>query len=184
MDSRTSNYVKQHASIAAFPGVMMLLYYFFQRLGPARDFGTFYDLTFPILNYTMLVGGIAYLAIAMACTTGRLIFFLIDAIVTIVVGAVMLFAGLSWLSITKSIGLYEILFVMFGMYFLRSGYIGFVQYRVLAAGRGTHRVAEASTPPEPQAPHPASLPSDALPKDGDPPPEEGYLAALAKEKDK
>ena len=37
--------------------------------------------------------------------------------------------------------------------------------------------------PVAEAVHPASVRPAALPKDGEPPPPEGYLAALAKEKD-
>jgi len=185
MFDRKHPYVKGHATTVALPGIVMLLYsQFGGRLAHMDEHGAIYNFSVDLFNYMLLIGSFAFFAIAAFCLTGRLIAMLSDAAVSFVCGGIMIACSIVWMISFKSILLNSIMFVVVGFILVRSGLGALDMYRRLIV---TAPDATTSSPPtvpqEPTAPHPASQASSALPKDGEPPPPEGYLAALSKEKD-
>ena len=182
MFDRKHPYVKGHAASAGLPGAVMLVYWGLSS--PIYYEGQTLSNFANTLFFGMLfVGGIALLLIAALCVSGRLVAILADAIVSFACGAVMIGCAAIWC--LKGIGIQDILFLIFGLMFCRNGLSCFDMYRRLIITAPEAKTASAipSKPVAPPVPHPASQASSALPKDGEPPPPEGYLAALGKEKD-
>jgi len=185
MFDRKHPFVKGHATTVALPGIVMLLYSQFSgRLAHMDEHGAIYNFCADLFNYMLLIGAFAFLAIAAFCLTGRLVAMLSDAAVSFICGGIMIACSIVWIVSFKSIPFNSIMFGIVGFILVRSGLGSLDMYRrliVTAPDAGTP--SPPSAPQEPAAPHPASQASSALPKDGEPPPPEGYLAALSKEKD-
>ncbi len=92
----------------------------------------------------------------------------------------MVACALFWTVQEKSADLQNILILIFGAMFVRSGLVSLSIYRRGSANRVNGVVQEVAVP-KVEAIHPASIRPSSLPTDGEPP--EGYLAALSKEKD-
>lgn len=162
---------------------------------PIFDHGEAYALSFTVFYGMLKIGGICLLLIAAVCWTGRPIALVLDAIVTTLCGLIMVGCAVCWTIFEKSMDLQNLLIFIVGIMFTRSGFANgslFVRGEGAFEGKSggkswfgipTLEPPGAQEPPVPEVPHPASLKSDALPGEGEPPPDEGYLAALSKEKD-
>lgn len=178
-----NRYAKLNAPTVAFAGFLMLLYAFMGGgwVYPA-DANEFYVFTLSAFDWLLRIGGAAMLIVAAICYTGARIGLLLEVIVSGLCGLTMWMCAGTWL-MNGSVGINTILICVFGFLFLSAARSAWTMYR---AGEGTTKprvAAQPAAPVAPPPPHPASQASSVLPKDGEPPPEEGYLAALSKEED-
>ncbi len=182
MFDRKHPYVKGHATSAGFAGAIMLMYWYFTT--PLFYEGEALKNAATNLFFGMLIGGgAALLLVAAVCSTGRLVAILADSIVSFACGAIMIFYAVVWSF--DGLGFQNLLFLVLGFMLCRNGLACFDMYRrlIITAPDANAPTAKSTPSQVPPAPHPASKASSALPKDGEPPPPEGYLAALSKEKD-
>lgn len=181
------------AGIAAM--LMLFIGWFFASKGISSN--RFYNATVDVFYWSLRVGGILMALVAALCAANLRAGLFFDAIVSGVCGVIMALIAIYWLIDAGGGDLQSLIYVIFGGGFVSASISAMRSYR--AAGMNGGRYAEdAAVAREPsghgpayrdhrapvvEAVHPASVRSEALPKDGEPPPPEGYLAALAKEKD-
>lgn len=181
-----NRYAKLNAPMVTLAGAVMLFWAWYTRGGwsyPASA-SAFFVFTLHAFDWMLLVGGAAMVTVGIVCFSGARIGLLLESIVSGICGVVMLVCAGTWLS-NGSLGPNTILIGFFGFTYVSGARSAWAMYRGSAATPGPPgvRVSAPVVPAAPPPPHPASQASSALPKDGEPPPEEGYLAALAKEED-
>jgi len=140
---------------------------------------TMVDLLFVVLRG----GGAAFIVIGALLYAGLRFALLIDAVVVGLCGLILAACGVYWI-VTEGPGIQDVLYLIFGVLFLRAGVHSFGAYRkgdTLEAPLTAPATdgAQSAAPAEPV--HPASIRPDSLPPDGEVPPD-GYLSALSKEK--
>jgi len=191
--------VKQNAWHCGFSGLMMLAFaYWYGALGPSPELdGAVYVRSFDVFNLTLRAGGALLLVAAGLSAAGIGVAALMEVIVSGLSGVLMLGCAVCWIVSEGGLGPIDLLALVLGLILAHAGIRSLGAYRAGMARRsvGTDRgraasgelfgsgSAHVSKPTVPEPVHPASLASDALPKAGDAPPEEGYLAALSKEQD-
>ncbi len=175
-DDPRSEFARGNAIYAAI-GAALLLYYGFGVGLVGTSGSAVYNVSVDVCTLAMKSGGVAMACIAAACMAGIAKALLFDAVVAIGIGVVFALCGATWLLTT---GDWEgLLFLVFGAMFISSGRQCWNAYR---SGAGESHGFPVQ-PVEPVRPvHPAEVHPDVLPKPGEPPPAEGYLAALAREK--
>lgn len=173
-----NRHASQNAGMAAFAGLILLVFGIWYPLSPAFKRGEFYEFLFDLFRWTLCIGGVSLLGVAVVCMMGRSIGLLLDAIVSGVVGILLLVCAVGWISYESGVDMTNIVVLLVSLMLLKEGYSNFNLWRVTAEAGPVPR---AIVPP-PEAP-PVKIASGILPKDGEPPPPEGYLAALAREKD-
>lgn len=178
-----SQNAKYNASAAAIAAALMLYFgWVAGGMQGAVDHGAAYDLSFKVFNWMLRIGGLAMVVTAIICYTGKVVGLLMEAITSAVCGILMLGCAATWLAFERSLDLNTLLVGVFSLTFLSAARHAWTMYKV-DSGSTVRAVAMPVMPAEPVPPHPASQASSALPKEGEPPPEEGYLAALSKEED-
>lgn len=192
--------VRENAWYCGLSGLVMLGFAFLQPLSALYDHGPLYAGSFDVFRSTLLGGGTLLLVIAALSVANLGVAALMEAIVTSLSGTLMTACAICWTVYEGTIDVTNLLVLVFGLLMAQSGIRGLMAYRVIASRESVGAAPErtASTgwfglkrggPPVPAPPvapeptHPASLASSALPKAGEAPPEEGYLAALSKERD-
>jgi len=173
------------AGPAAFAGLLMLFYAWYTGGWVyAADASQFFVFTLHLFDWMLLIGGIAMIVVAVVCYLGARIGLLLEAIVSGLCGLIMITCAGTW-AINGSMGLNTMLIGFFSLTFLSGAGSAWRMYAGTSSkgGRSAVRVSTPVAPAAPPTPHPASRASSVLPKDGEPPPEEGYLAALSREKD-
>ncbi len=152
----------------------------------------FYNTVVDVFNWMLRVGGVCLLLVAMICFAGLRIGLLLDALVSGICGLVIIFCAVVYIKF-DGLDLYYLLYVLFGGLFVnaaRNAGASFLRTAPGATGQGSTgkqgwfgaKSSDAPTTAQPaEPPHPASIRPDSLPKDGEPPPPDGYLAALSKE---
>ena len=177
---------RRNAAYTLVVGLVLLLYGWMVRPVYSDELGSFYNATLDVFFWTLKLGGGVFVAIGVLSFTGLRVALLLDALASAICGAVMLLCGLYWMKET-GFDLSRILFVFFGVMFLRAatGSISLFSGSESAAAVA----ADAAGPPEhaggtpaDEPAHPASQHPDSLPGEGEPPPPDGYLAALSKDK--
>ncbi len=163
----------------------------------------FYNATVDVFYWSLRIGGILMALVAALCAANLRLGLLFDAIVSGACGVIMALIAIYWLIDAGGVDLQSLIYLIFGGGFVSASLSAMRSYRMAGArdgpGRATedalgvprpvrHGGSETGTPDATRATpatmvHPASLRPEALPKEGEPPPPEGYLAALAKEKD-
>lgn len=166
---------KLNASTVAFAGALMLFWSWYSGSWTYPDFATV------MFDWMLLVGGIAMIGVAVVCYLGARIGLLLETIVSGICGVIMLVCAGTWI-VKGLMGINTVLIGIFGVMFVSAARSAWSMYQS-DSGSGPHVAAQLAAPVAPPPPHPASQASPALPKDGEPPPEEGYLAALAKEEE-
>lgn len=175
-DDPRSRYARDNAMYAGFAALLMLYYGFHVGLVGYSD-SAIYNTSVSICDWTMKIGGIALAAIAVGGAAGIAEVLAVDAVVSLVIGASFLFCGLIWL-LTQ--GDWEgLLFIVFGGMFLNAARGCWNSFR---GGRQYLPVAPVQDAGPPRPVHPAAEHPEVLPKADEPPPAEGYLARLAREK--
>jgi hypothetical protein len=161
----------------AFAAVLMLLYGWLAGLEGVSN-NEIYNAAVDAFKWTLRLGGIAMLLAAIVCFAGLRIGLLLDALASAGSGAVMLVCVGIWFSQGSGFDLQDVVILLFSLLLIREAWISFRLFSDTAAA------TEATTiHAEPIVPHPASVHPPSLPSEGEPPPPEGYLSALAKEKD-
>lgn len=181
-----NKYAQYNASTVAFAGFLMLFWAWYSGGGwvyPA-DASKVFVFSLHAFDWTLIIGGVAMLIVAAICFLGQRVGLLMETIVSGAIGLVFLLCAAIWV-IGNSIGMQTILNGIFGFMFISAARSAWKMYNAGAPDRTTSGfpVQPVRAPEAPPTPHPASLASSALPKDGEPAPDEGYLAALAKEED-
>jgi len=162
---------------ALLPAGIMLVYgfvYYSDVSGTSNS--EIYNRAVTVFGATLKIGGVLMVAVTAACAIGMPAALLLDAIVSVGCGGTFAACGLIWLITVGD--LQGILLLVFGIIFLASGWSSWNLYAIGGVADARDPAAEADEPP----PHPASLPSDALPRPDETPPPDGYLAALSREK--
>ncbi|MBK8269533.1 MAG: hypothetical protein IPK83_15015 [Planctomycetes bacterium] len=176
-----NRHASQNAGMAAFAGLILLVFgiwYLRHPMSPAFKRGEFYEFLFVLFRWTLCIGGVSLLGVAVICMIGKSIGLLLDAIVSGLVGILLLVCAVGWICYESSVDLTNIVVLLVSLMLLKEGYANFNLWRVTAEAGLVPRAVV----PRPEAP-PVKIASGILPKEGEPPPPEGYLAALAKEKD-
>ncbi len=150
-----------------------------------------------VFNWTLWLGGFAFLLVAAIGFCGFRGSLLISSVVSAICGLAFVGSNLCRLALGSPRVLNYWIALVFGCLLLKSAHTAWSWYRADAAGAGDRSRSEAdadsarhwlrrrqvpSSPPSNEPPHPASFRPTGLPADGSPPPG-GYLAALAREED-
>lgn len=171
------------ASQALFAGALLTIYgWFLSAKGISSSVA--YNAIVDVFYWTLRVGGPLMLLAGAACFAGLRPGILIDAVAAGICGVVMLVYALAGVFTGVGIGVNNLLALVFGVLFLSSARRSMEYYlssRGSPARMGARPAPEAR--PVAEAVHPASVRPASLPAEGEPPPEEGYLAALAREDD-
>jgi hypothetical protein len=183
-----NEHARGNATHTLIAGIVLLIVFWWYT-----DFGGFSeDSVFNILAdvsiWTFRIGGVALVLISLSLFAGRSIGLLLDAVVSACIGIVMLACGVYGAAIYEESRLYYLLFALFGLIFSKAAYNSFQAYKhrpaeEFGAAPASAMAGGPEKPPADEPVHPASVHPDALPEDGEPPPDDGYLAALSKEKD-
>lgn len=173
----------------------LMLYYGWGTGGWAipSDATAFYETTIRIFDWMLRIGGILLAVVAVLCFAGIRLALLMDAFVSGLCGLIMVACPAYWI-LNDGLGIQYLMYVVFGVMFLnaaRGCWTAFHASGPATAGTPSRRTGwfgvqplpAPQAPPPPDPVHPASIHPESLPKDGEPPPPEGYLAALSKEKD-
>jgi len=140
----------------------------------------FFNAMVAIFYWTLRVGGALMWVVAGICYLGSRAGLLADVIVTGTSGVIMVVYGLS--GITVGLGINQILAIVFGATLIHAARGSFAVYRISEKSQWPSAAVPSSAPVA--APiHPASIHPPTLPNEDEPPPPEGFLAALAREDD-
>ena len=172
-----NKYAKQNAIQSAITAVVMLLYGFYLSATGWSSLVSddLYILAMEVFKWTLKGGGAAMLVVALLCFAGQPVGLLLDCLVSGACGLIMAACGAIWITRGKGFDLQDIVVLVFGVIFMRAAWISWTLF--------AEAPAEVPPPaPEPEPIHPASIHPEVLPKEGDAPPEEGFLAAMSKEK--
>ena len=116
---------------AAIGAALMLFVGFGLDLKGLAD-SRLYNVSVDGFTWTMKVGGILMGMVAVLLWAGWRPALLADAILTMAIGAIMIFAGAVWLSQSDMEGF---LLLVFGAVFLRSGWGSWIAHKGLGQGR-------------------------------------------------
>jgi len=148
-----------------------------------------------VFNWTLWLGGFAFLLVAVIGFWGLRGSLLISSMVSGMCGLAFVGSSLCRLTLGSPRVFNYWIALAFGCLLLKSAHTAWCWYRAEVAagedrprsepdadlaGRWFRRRQTPSPPSPPQPPHPASFRPSGLPPDGSPPPG-GYLAALARE---
>jgi hypothetical protein len=176
-----NTHARQTAATTSLAALLMLLYGWYGGGPHGVSSSELYNAAVDAFRWTLRIGGVAMLLTSAVCFLGRSVGLLLDFLVTGLCGAVMTGVGAVGLLAGGAPGLQDMLVLVFGLVFLRAAWSSWVFYNeaapVAAPGAGAGRPAAV----EPG--HPASVHPSSLPNEGQPAPPQGYLAALADEKD-
>ncbi len=173
---------RQVATHALAAGLLMSVFgWFFASTGISKS--EFYNTMVDVFYWMLRIGGGLMMIVGVCCIVQLRGALLADAMVAGLCGLVMLLYSASGLLSGVGIHLNHIVVLVLGLMFLGSAR----QSMVLFAAEGASIVARpgvdrAAAPPV-ESIHPASVHPRSLPTELEPPPPDGYLAALSKEKD-
>jgi len=194
--------MNRHAKENAFPAgiaalVMMLYGFAFGGIGVSPALGPFYETTIQVFNGLLKFGGLALGAVAVMSVAGLRAALLCDFLVSGLCGCLMAACAVYWTVQEKSLSVMNVLILVFGVMFIRAAFVSWSLYWPAGEQDGGESVDKAAgggwfgrkkpTPdsqvdaPKADPIHPASIHPSSLPEEGQPPPDEGYLAALSKE---
>lgn len=169
------------ASQSLFAGALLTIYGWFlsaRGISPSDTYNTIVD----VFYWTLRVGGPLMLLAGAACFAGLRPGMFIDAAAAGICGVMMLVYALAGVFTGVGFGVNNLLALVFGVLFLSSARRSMEYY---LSSRRAHANVEARPAREArpvfEAVHPASVRPASLPAEGEPPPAEGYLAALARE---
>ncbi|HWL95298.1 MAG TPA: hypothetical protein VNT79_17390 [Phycisphaerae bacterium] len=170
---------RENAGTAAFGGVILLILGSFFRIGFHAGHGPIYAFLIDLFNWSVPAAGALMLAAAALCFLGSRYGLILDAATSGVTGLILVACGVGWTVFEGKLDVYTVVVLLLAVMLLRESYsTGMNFWGHMPRSAGGKRVVEAMAP----AP-PVRINSSVLPKDGEPAPEEGYLAALARERD-
>lgn len=159
---------RSNSFMALIPGLLMTAYGWYAPYVPSGS--GLHPATMHIFNYTLQFGGPILLIAALVCQLGQPAGIWIDAIASLVCGAILLLIGVYWIIVDRDLN--DFLITIFALMLLGSGrrqLPGLMQARY----RGM-----PDEPPSPEPRRPVEPPAPSIPED--PPPPDGYLAALGR----
>lgn len=172
--ARDSFLARNAAGNSGFAAVLMLFFGFYRWGSYGTSESALYNFSVPLLTWTLLVGGALLGAASLLSMRGMHGALALDAAVSALCGVIFLFVGLLW---TWHDGLgFNSLLILFGVMYLRAARETWSFFRAPAEAVDAIPVAT------PVAPPPAAVPDPALPAPHEPPPPDGYLAALGRAK--
>jgi len=157
------------------PAVCFVIFGFYQSIIPDPSKADFYNLTVHLFNWTLRGGAVLFLSVVFMCGAGLTLGLLIDSVVSAICAAVFVIVGVNWSSHGFINGY---LCLLFALMFGGAARHQFMLWKDLT--REKDMPEARAFPVEPV--HPASIHPEVMPKADEPPPEEGYLARLAREK--
>lgn len=144
-----------------------------------------YNTTVDILFVVLRVGGLAFIIIAGLLFAGLRVALLFDVLTVGICGLALGACSLYWIALDGP-DVQELLYLVFAVLFLRAAHSSFGAYRRGTPGEQTPGALTTdqtpSAAPASNPVHPASVHPETLPQEDQPPPPDGYLAALSKEK--
>ncbi len=180
------NHPARQNALWAGIGAMLMLYYGWRVGLQGTTPSNFYNTTVDVFDWMLKFGGIGLAIVAVLCFVGQRVGLLLDVFVSGICGTIMILCAVYWLGYGlmhgSGVDLQDLLFLIFGGMFVSSARGCWTAYRTSAAAGGRQAVQTTVLSPPVAPVHPASVRPVSLSEDGKPPPE-GYLAALAKEKD-
>jgi hypothetical protein len=188
--------VRQNFGPAAIGAICLLYFGFFHLTEPSG--ADLFSRANWVFYHTLRIGGLAMAAIALWCVVGRPIALAVDAVVSVLIGGLLILTGLG-MAVDGGDMLQTVINVVCGGMFISSGFHNWKDYRFLSL-RTASKAATFRTPGLPDLNRPAHTAPTVRPKphasaEGErrdegrehreaptpPPPPEGFLAALAKE---
>jgi hypothetical protein len=139
----------------------------------------FYNRSWDVFYGMLRTGGVVLMLVAAISFAGLRVGLLLDALASGVCGLIMILCSAYWIKI-EGLEMRDALFAVFGILFVRAAFVSFSVFR--SGAPSASRPAPPADAPAADPVHPASLHPDSLPGEGEPPPPEGYLAALSKDK--
>lgn len=181
-----SDSLRSNGPYSLIPAALML-YFGWMVLTPWEQPESFLQTTGNLLCWTLRLGGVGMGVVALLYFAGLPAARPIETIVSGGAGLLMVFGGGCGVVIARGGDFQAILYVVFGLMFLREARQAWRVHRAALAGAGAEAPVAAArpvSPAAPESPHPASIrPASLADADRNPPPD-GYLDALAKEDDK
>lgn len=174
------NHSRQAASYTAFSGLVMLLYgaYLFSTgFSAVSSAPAIYSAAIELFKWTLLVGGLLLLVTAVVCAVGHRAGLILDAVISGVCGALLVGCAGIWFAKGRGFDIQDAVVMIFGVILVREAMGSWKIY--VASASQTGFPVDLVREPEPI--HPASIRPESIPE-GDEPPAEGYLAAMAKDK--
>lgn len=177
-----SQQARRNAGYAAIAGLVLLAYglvttpvFHVDEVSGTEEGYELFNASLHVFYAMLRFGGGALILTAGLCFAGIRFGILVSGVITGLCGLIMLACGGYWVSIDGWV-LSDILYLLFGFIFVRDAYLTLSLFRM-----GEPVPAQAATPVYDEPPHPAGVHPESLPRDGEPPPADGYLAALSKE---
>lgn len=174
--------IRAIAGQAVIAGLLMTFYGWYMS-GKGISSSTAYNTMVDVFYWMLRLGGPLLLVGAAICYQGVRVGALFDGIVTLACGIVMVGYGISGLPTGVGVGLNNMLALVFGAIFIQSARRSLAVYRHsrTESAPDERAAVQIARPVEPV--HPASVHADVMPGAEEPPPPDGYLAALSREKD-
>lgn len=175
---------RQNAFRAGIAALVMIYYGWFTGWLIPADASAFYEQLIVVFDWTLKLGGIAFGLTCLLCLAGLRAGLLLDVFVSGICGIVLVVCPAYWL-FHDGIDLQNILYLIVGLFFIGSARHSWTAFAETFRTDPKPPLATTAQPVarEPEPVHPASIHPAALPGEDEPPPEEGYLAALSKEPD-
>ena len=107
-------------TVSAFIGAACLIYFGFYRsaVPNVTSLFTFGDALFV---YTLRIGGVAMISIAVGCLTGRIVFLLLDALASIPIGSGLIVSAVLMMAGSGDVSFDFLLYIVFGGMFISAG---------------------------------------------------------------
>ena len=180
--------LRSTGSSAAFSAAVMLLVgFYFGRTGISDS--ALYNTAVAATTWSMRLGGLGMVVVALLCYSGQRLGLLLDAVVGLGAGGLIAAASLLCILMDlgrgKSLDVNDLIFTIVGFGTAAAARGSWALYRGSDPGTPSSsapRAGSRGAPPAPPAAepvHPASIRPASL--QGDAPPPQGYLAALARE---
>jgi hypothetical protein len=170
---------RRNAGYTLIAGLVLLAFGLLSQPAYLVEDQDFYNRSLSLFFGTLKAGGGVLLLVAVLSFAGLRIGLLLDAVTSGACGLVMILCSAYWVKF-DGLDVSNALFIVFGILFVRAAFVSFSVFKGEAPSAGRPAIAAADAPASDPV-HPASLHPDSLPNEGEPPPPEGYLAALSKD---
>jgi len=154
--------------MALIPGLLMTYFGWFAGYSPSGS--GLHAATMHVFNYTLQFGGPILLIASLVCFFGQPAGLWIDAVTSLICGAILLLIGVYWIIVDHELN--DFLITIFALMLLGSG------RRQLPGLMQTRSQSIPDEPPPPEPRRPVAPPAPPIPEG--PPPPDGYLAALGR----
>jgi hypothetical protein len=152
--------VQGNAYSAGLAAACLIIFGFFSfRIPNVTDMGTLGD---AMSTYNLRIGGVLMALLAILSRSGSLWVLLADAVVSALIGVVMILASGLMAYAWSSVGLNNMLYFLFGGMFIVEGFRNGRDWRALSSGAAVGVLAYAIPPAAEAEPSPRHVPEDSL----------------------